>query len=86
MAASELLGLKSFDVDQWSPARRNDAAIAVSHNRNQYKFIPRKKHPIAKRFELARLLGDYLLTEQRNGQWLTSTGSLLNWMPLNMLY
>jgi len=28
---------------------------------------------MAKRFELARLLGDYLLTENTDKQWLTST-------------
>ena len=70
---NELLGLRPQDVDSWSPSKRNDAAIAVPQNRNQFKFIPRKKHPIAKRFELARLLGDYILIEQQNGQWLTST-------------
>ncbi|MBI5589126.1 MAG: hypothetical protein HY881_01455 [Deltaproteobacteria bacterium] len=70
---SELLGLNALEVEQWSPVKRSDAAIAVPGPRNQYKFIPRKKHPIAKRFELARLIGDYLLTERTNGQWLTST-------------
>jgi len=67
----ELLGLSVSEVEHWSPAKRN-AAIAVPESENHYKFIPRKKHPIAKRFELARFLGDYLLTEQP-GQWLAST-------------
>ncbi len=69
----ELLGLNTSDVEQWSPVKRNDAAIAVPEPKNHYKFIPRKKHPIAKRFELARFLGDYLLIEQANGHWLAST-------------
>ncbi|MHB9098708.1 MAG: ImmA/IrrE family metallo-endopeptidase [Syntrophales bacterium] len=70
---SELLGLNAPEVEQWSPAGRNDAAIAVPCRKNQFKFIPRKKHPIAKRFELARFIGDYLLTARTNGNWLTST-------------
>jgi hypothetical protein len=70
---SELLGLKASEVEQWSPVRRNYAAVAVPASGNQFKFIPRKKHPIGKRFELARFLGDYLLTGQTNGQWLTGT-------------
>lgn len=70
---SALLGLKESDVDQWSPETRNDAAIAVPFDNNWFKFIPRKKHPTAKRFELARFIGDYLLIEQANSEWLTST-------------
>lgn len=70
----ELLGLTASAVEQWSPPTgRVDAAIAVPGAKNQYKFMPRKKHPIAKRFELARFLGDYLLPEQARGQWLAST-------------
>ncbi|MFH0786843.1 MAG: hypothetical protein V2B13_04415 [Pseudomonadota bacterium] len=69
----ELLGLDATDFDQWSPVKRNNAAIAVPEPKNHYKFIPRKTHPIAKRFELARFLGDYLLIEPTNGHWLAST-------------
>ncbi len=68
----ELLGLDASEVEQWSPVKRSNAAIAVP-DRNQFRFILRKKHPIAKRFELTRFLGDYLLTGQTNGQWLAST-------------
>jgi hypothetical protein len=68
----ELLGLNASEVEQWAPVKRNDVAIAVPNYGNHYKFIPRKKHPIAKRFELARFLGDYLLTEH-TGQWIAST-------------
>ena len=70
---NDLLGLRATDVEQWTPAKRSDATVAVPCAANQFKFIPRKKHPIGKRFELARLIGDYLLTEQTERQWLTST-------------
>jgi hypothetical protein len=69
----ELLGLNEHEVEQWSPVKRNNAAIAVPEDGDQFKFIPRKKHPISKRFELARFLGDYLMTDHTNGQWLAST-------------
>ena len=69
----ELLGLKVSDVEQWSPNKRYDAAIAVPVSGNQFRFIPRKRHPIAKRFELARFVGDYILTGSTTREWLTST-------------
>ncbi|QWF70774.1 hypothetical protein KEF85_15885 [Methylomonas paludis] len=68
-----LLGLSSAQVDAWTPVARNNAAIGIPGSNNQFKFVPRKAHPLAKRFELARLLGDYILTENKRQQWLTST-------------
>ena len=69
----ELLGLSTPEVDGWKPTTRNNAAIAIPENNKRFKFVPRKAHPMAKRFELARLLGDYILTGSTEGQWLTST-------------
>lgn len=70
---SGLLGLRAHDVEKWTPGKRNDAALAVPMSGSQYKFIPRKRHPLTKRFELARFIGDSILTEPTNEQWLTST-------------
>ena len=70
----DLLGLTASAVDRWSaPTPRPGAAIAISDTDNHYKFVPRKRHPLAKRFELARFLGDYLLPQQTRGSWLAST-------------
>lgn len=69
----ELLGLRTSDVETWGPNKRNDAALAVPVSGNQYKFIPRKKHPLAKRFELARFIGDCIWTGIETEGWLTST-------------
>lgn len=69
----DLLGLSASAVEDWKPAARNSAAIAIPKDNKQFKFVPRKTHPLAKRFELARLLGDYILTESVDGKWLTST-------------
>lgn len=70
----DLLGLLPSKVDAWNPTTaRNKVAIGIPGNNKQFKFVPRKTHPLAKRFELARLLGDYILTENTDNQWLTST-------------
>jgi len=72
-AIYDLLGLRSQDVEQWSPASRSSAGIAIHGQGKEFKFLPRKKHPVAKRFELSRFLGDYLLSGISNCGWLTST-------------
>jgi hypothetical protein len=69
----DLLGLCVSDVEQWSPAKRNEVSIGVPETQGKYKFLPRKKHPVARRFEFARFLGDLVLAERMSGQWLTST-------------
>ncbi len=70
----DLLGLSTSSVEQWIPPNANQpAAIAVPCNANRLKIVPRKKHPMGKRFELARLLGDYILTNDTDNQWLAST-------------
>ena len=70
----ELLGLSVSEVEQWTPPKANrPVAIAVPFNANQLKIVPRKKHPMAKRFELARLLGDYIFTNETEKKWLAST-------------
>ncbi len=69
----DLLGLNSQDVEQWSPASRSSAGVAIPGPGNEFKFLPRKRHPVAKRFELSRFLADYLRSGTSNGGWLTST-------------
>lgn len=72
-AIYDLLGLRPKDVEQWSPALRSSAGIAIPGQGKEFKFLPRKRHPVAKRFELSRFLGDYLLSGTSNGGWLAST-------------
>jgi len=70
----DLLGLSASAVEQWTPPNAyKPAAIAVPCNANQLKIVPRKKHPMAKRFELARLLSDYIFTNDIDKKWLAST-------------
>jgi hypothetical protein len=69
----DLLGLNQKNVEQWSPPSRNDVGVAVPGNGREFKFLPRKKHPIARRFELSRFLADYMLSGTSDIKWLTST-------------
>ena len=69
----DLLGLDASTIESWSPEKLSSVAVAIPQSNDHYTFIPRKRHPIGKRFELARFLGDYILTKQSKDQWLTST-------------
>ena len=55
----DLLGLSKKDVDGWRPSGRTKASIAGGTSKNTLKFVPRKTHPVSRRFELARFIGDY---------------------------
>ena len=66
-----LLGLKSEAVAKWYPPNRHQVGLAIPMGNQSLKFVPRKRHPVAKRFEFARFLGDYANSEPSN--WLAST-------------
>lgn len=72
-ALCDLLGLKPAEIDQWSPGARNSAAMAVPVSSTEMKFLPRKRHPMSKRFELARFVADKLFIGQTENPWLAST-------------
>ncbi len=62
----ELLGLNHDDINNWQPFSRQQISFAIRQDQNCYEFYPRKKHPTAKRFELARFVGDYMLSKQND--------------------
>jgi hypothetical protein len=66
-----LLGLTSEAVAKWAPPTRHQVGLAVPLENRVLKFVSRKQHPIAKRFEFARFLGDYVNGEPK--RWLAST-------------
>jgi Zn-dependent peptidase ImmA (M78 family) len=68
-----LLGVKESEIEHWVPPMRSEAAVAVPRANNELKIVPRKKHPVAKRFEFARFIGDYLYTNCAGDQWLATT-------------
>ena len=57
---SELLGLPAMGIDGWLPPPRSKASAAHVGNANAIRVLPRKAHPVARRFELARFIGDYV--------------------------
>ncbi|MEB3338078.1 MAG: hypothetical protein VKJ46_11490, partial [Leptolyngbyaceae bacterium] len=69
----DLLGLQKSKCEAWNPPSRQQISIAVPLDAARFKFHLRKKHPIAKRFELARFIGDYLLYGNNGASWLAST-------------
>lgn len=69
----DLLGLQKSEYEGWNPPSRQHISLAVPSKENGFNFHPRKKYPTAKRFELARLIGDYLFYGHQGESWLTST-------------
>jgi hypothetical protein len=71
---SDLLGIKESEYDDWQPQKkRQPISVAVPLDNNGFHYHPRKSHPLAKRFEFARLIGDYLLYGNGGKSWLAST-------------
>ncbi|NPD17497.1 hypothetical protein HOY34_20125 [Xinfangfangia sp. D13-10-4-6] len=70
---SDLLGLSLTKFKEWIPVNAAKAAVAGPEGKGAMKFVPRRRHPIAQRFDLARFIGDYIRTP-KNGQapWLVS--------------
>jgi hypothetical protein len=69
----DLLGLQKTEYEAFDPPRQRRISIAVPSGKTGFKFHPRKRHPIAKRFELARFIGDYLLYGNCGESWLANT-------------
>lgn len=73
---SRLCGLLGFGIDElnrWHPPCRREAAVGVREAAGRIRFVLRKHHPVAQRFELARFLGDYVSREPEDRQWLVGT-------------
>jgi hypothetical protein len=69
----DLLGIQASEIDHWISNKIDRAAFAVPASNKQFHFHPRKKHPLAKRFELARFIGDILQSRESDKPWLAST-------------
>jgi len=69
----DLLGLRLDELERWHSPERREAGLGVRESPGRIRFILRKRHPVAQRFELARFLGDYVSREAKDGQWLVST-------------
>lgn len=69
----ELLGVSVQTLEELNPTSR-PAAVAGCIDDRRFRFVPRKRHPIARRFELARFVGGYTDAVVRDGNsWFAST-------------
>ncbi len=70
-----LLGFGNKQAVQWSAGSRHPAAVArpIDGRQGAFEFIPRKRHPLARRLEFSRFIGDYLRGVTGGNQWLAST-------------
>ena len=68
-----LLGIRQEDADRYAANGRHHAAVAISEGNRQIVIIPRRRHPTARRFELARFIGDFLYVRSNTDTWLAST-------------
>lgn len=68
----DVLGLHADSVEHYTPENTSRASVAIPIEHSRIRFIPRKKHPTARRFEYARLLADCIF-QQRDDGWLVSS-------------
>ncbi|GGJ88578.1 hypothetical protein GCM10007426_17340 [Alloalcanivorax dieselolei] len=66
------LGISAKTVDSYTPENTSRVSVAIPQRQGLIRFMPRKKHPVARRFEYARLLGDCIF-QQRDEGWLVSS-------------
>lgn len=67
----ELLGVALCDVNKWNPITRSSVSVGIPAGKQNIKFVPRKRHPISKRFELSRYIGDFMYAG--TDRWLINT-------------
>lgn len=73
---AELLGIDFALVENPFVAGRPPAAVAGSIDGHTIRIVTRRRHPIAHRFELARIIGGYSDAVLRDGNsWIASTDS-----------
>lgn len=71
-----LLGLRRETIEADGYAARRPATVLGMIDQHRVKVVPRKRHPAARRFEMARLIGGYADAIMRDGNsWLASTDS-----------
>ena len=68
-----LLGLTEAQVEQSPSQAKQPVAIATPQGAGYLNFVPRKRHPVAKRFECSRFLADHLREPEGVMRWLAST-------------
>ncbi|MBT11525.1 MAG: hypothetical protein CMI02_05765 [Oceanospirillaceae bacterium] len=68
----EALGISTKTVERYVLENTSRVSVAIPESHGVIRFMPRKKHPAARRFEYARLLADCMF-QQRDEGWLVSS-------------
>jgi len=68
----DILGVATSSQEKWGVTiDKHNASVGIREESGSIKYLPRKKHPLGKRFEQARYLGDFITMPHE--QWLVST-------------
>ena len=65
----DLLGIGSGQWASWGAEQKLPVAVAKPSRHGYFDFVPRKRHPLTKRFEIARFLGDLLCESSEPEGW-----------------
>jgi len=69
----DLLGITESQMSGWSPSENIPAAVVKPVLSGSWDMIFRKRHPLSRRFEWARFLGDLLSRPTSEEGWLVSS-------------
>ena len=73
---ADLLGVDVRTLEEQPESGRRPAAIAGRIDARRFRFVPQRRHPVARRFEWARLIGGCADSIVRDGNtWLASTNA-----------
>lgn len=68
-----LLGLTKEQVEAYSLDKKAPVSVVKPEKKGLLSFIPRKRHPDAKRFEYARFLGGCFMGSKDSNEWMVSS-------------
>ena len=68
----DALGVRATNVERYTPENTSRVSVAIPMEQSKIRFMPRKKHPTARRFEYARFLADCIFQQHDDG-WLVSS-------------
>ncbi|BAP43248.1 hypothetical protein NJC38_12195 [Pseudomonas sp. 21LCFQ010] len=69
----QLLGVSEKQVDRFTVADRQSVSVLKTSVPGSISLIPRKKHPVARRFEYARFIASLYEAAQSRSYWKVST-------------
>ncbi|MBN1296795.1 hypothetical protein JXA80_08430 [bacterium] len=68
---ADLLGMPPTEVDSGEVTPSIDVSVGIPIAEKKIKYLPRKRHPISRRFELARYIADFIYVGA--DRWLANT-------------